>query len=125
MSGMNIQSTQDVVVPAGAFNRRVTFQIPSDTPDGQGGQTRVWVTSFSTWAHMEMWKGRELWQGQQVYPSMYMRVLLRYRPSMNISPAMRMLYKTRMYNIRSVGNPAEAETTIELLCEQLQATGSI
>lgn len=125
MAGTNVLNTQDTVVSAGAFNRKVQFQTLTDTDDGMGGRTRAWTTTFTTWAHLEPWKGQEQFIAQQITPNMFMRVLLRYRPSQNITASMRMLYGTRTFNIRSVSVIAEAMTTIELLVQEIQASGSL
>jgi|SRR5579885_1196508 len=125
MGKVNLLSPTDVTVPAGAFNRRITIQQPVDVSDGQGGSTRTWSTVFSTWAYIEDWKGWERWNAQQVYPNMIVRVLIRYRPSQTVTDSMRMLYNSKVYNIRAAYDKGAARRTIEMLCEALQDTGSI
>lgn len=121
----DVLSRVDTTVGAGAFNRRITIQQQViNAPDGMGGSTAAWTTACTTWAHIEAWKGSESFTAQQIYPSMLTKMLIRYRPSQNISAAMRVLYGSRIYNIRSVSVPAEAQTTIQLVCEELQAKGS-
>lgn len=120
----DVLSTADTTVGAGVFNRRITIQQLSDTVDGQGGKVRTWVNVVTTWAHIEPWKGNEALRFSQVFPNMYVRMLIRFRPSQNITPLMRIQYRSRIYNIRSVSVLAEAQTTIELLCEELQVQGS-
>lgn len=121
----DVLSTADTTVGSGAFNRRVTIQQETSTPDGQGGSTPTWGTLVTTWAHVEPWKGAVAFQAQQKFPTKWIRILLRYRPSTNISTAMRAVYKDQTYEIRSITDPAEAHTTIELLCEELRAKGSL
>jgi SPP1 family predicted phage head-tail adaptor len=121
----DVLSIADTTVSAGAFNRRITIQRPDDSAtDSQGGATRAWVDVVSTWAHIEPWKGSEIFIAQQVYPNKIVRMLIRYRPSMNIDASMRIVYGSQLYNIRSVTVPAEARTTIEIVAEELQARGS-
>src|SRR6266487_2497306 len=121
----DILSPADTTVASGAFNRRITIQSPVDVADGEGGSTRTWSTVVSTWAHIEPWKGAEKWLVGQVYSNMWVKMLIRYRPSTNITPVMRITYGNRIYRIRAVNVPAEAQTTIELLCEELQTYGSL
>lgn len=124
----DILSPADTTVGSGAFNKRIVIEQPSDLSDGQGGTTRSWVLVLSTWAHIEPWnlyRGGELFVAGQVYPVQWVKVLLRYRPSLNITTIMRMRYGSRLYNIRAVQVPAEAQTTIELVGEQLQASGTL
>lgn len=120
----DVLSRVDTTVGSGAFNRRITIQQQIDHPDGMGGSVPTWEKVCSTWAHIEAWKGTESFTAQQIYPSMLTKMLIRYRPSQNITAAMRVLYASRIYNIRSVSVPAEAQTTIQLVCEELQAKGS-
>ncbi len=121
----DVLSPADTTVASGAFNRRITIQAPVDVADGEGGSTRTWTTVVSTWAHIEPWKGAEKWLVGQVYSNMWVKMLIRYRPSTNITPVMRITYGNRIYRIRAVNVPAEAQTTIELLCEELQTYGSL
>lgn len=121
----DVLSPADTTVSSGAFNKRIAIQSPVDTPDGEGGSTRTWSTVVTTWAHIEPWKGKEAWLVGQVYSNMWTKMLIRYRPSLNVTPVMRVAYGKRTYNIRSVSVPAEAQTTIELLCEELQTYGSL
>ena len=121
----DVLSPVDTTVSAGAFNKRVSFQMPVDAADGQGGSTRTWTTVLTTWAHIEAYKGNEAWIAGQKYSNMWTKVLIRYRASVNITPIMRMLYGNRIYDIRSVSVPAEALTTIQILVEELQVYGSL
>lgn len=114
-------------MPAGAFDRRVTFQNPVQTEDGMGGYTVVWSPFLTTWAHIEPWRGRELWRDMQIYPNMWERVFIRYRPSLAgiaFNASMRIMYGTRTLNIRSVYHLAEGRRLLSFLCEELQATGT-
>ncbi len=123
----NVLSNADTTAGAGAFNKPITIeQLTAGTPDGMGGRGEpVWQTVINTWAHISPWKGAEQWQTQQVYPQAFVQMLIRYRTDVNITPVMRVRYGQRIYNIRAVRVPSEAQTTIELLCEELQTHGSL
>jgi SPP1 family predicted phage head-tail adaptor len=127
MGGFQVTTKDDIEPKAEYFDRKVTIEQPTNTSDGQGGLVPGWSNVFAgtVWVHMEPWKGREIFFAQQVYPNAYSRVLLRYRKTVNITPAMRIRYKSKTYNIRWVGVPAEARKVIELLVEELQAKGSV
>lgn len=121
----DILSTADTTVRSGAYNRVIKIQkINTSTTDGMGGLSRGFVDYISTFAHIGPWKGQERFVGQQVYPTMYTKFLIRYRPSLVIDATMQIIYKTRIFNIRSVRLPEEAQTTIEILAEEQQAKGS-
>jgi len=124
----DVRSPADTTAGSGVYNKRIVIEQPDDTPDGQGGVTRAWVTVVSTWAHITPWmpyRGGELFVADQVYPVQWLKVSLRYRPSTNITTTMRMRYGTKRYNIRAASVPEEAQTAIELVCEQLQASGTL
>ena len=111
---------------AGVYNRRITIrERGSAVSDGQGGFTQPWQDVVSTWAYIEPLRGSESFTAQQIYPSMNVRMLIRYRPNTNISNAMQVLYGSHVFNIRSVTVIASARTVIELICEELQAKGSL
>lgn len=122
----DILSTADTTVRSGAYNRVIKIQKvdPNATLDAMGGKTRSFVDYISTFAHIGPWKGKEQFIGQQVYPTMYTKFLIRYRPSLTIDATMQIVYKSRIFNIRSVRLPEEAQTTIEILAEEQQAKGS-
>ncbi len=122
----DVLNSVDTTVGAGAFNRRVSFQLPSgNATDGVGSPVPNYTTVLTTWAHIQAWKGRKDVLASQFYATEYQRVLLRYRPSMNITTKMRMLYGRRVFDVTSVSTPAEAQTTIELLVTERKAYGSL
>lgn len=125
--GFQITKKEDIEPFAEYFDRKITIEKPVDVKDGQGGTTRTWQNVFpgTIWAHMEPWKGREMFTGQQVYPNLFEYVLIRYRKTVNITPIMRMRYKSRTFNIRMAGVPAEARKVIEMLVEELQESGTV
>jgi SPP1 family predicted phage head-tail adaptor len=129
MGGFQVTTKDDIEPKAEYFDRKVTIEQPTNTPNvpADGGVTPGWTNIFpgTVWVHMEPWKGREIFFAQQVYPNAYSRVVLRYRKTVNITPTQRMRYKSKIYNIRWVGVPAEARKVIELLVEELQAKGSV
>jgi len=125
-------SADAAVIKSGELNRRIELQMPVDTPDGQRGFTRTWVTvpgCKSVPAGMKYSnvprRGDETWVAQQVYPTAFVIFKIRYRPSTNISDIQRVVYGKRIFNIRSTIVPDERQTAILLQCEELQAQGSL
>lgn len=117
-----------VVATASDLNRIVTIEASSGTPDGQGGiSSPVWTTVSGCArvpAALKTMNGYEQFTAQQVYPGVNSIIAIRYRPGLNINAGMRVRYGSRIFNIRGVLNLNEANTTIELKCEELQAKGS-
>ncbi len=124
MAQLKIMRKGDALVPTGAYDRRITIQQPSDVKTAAAGRARSWTTYTQTWAHIEPWKGFEYWNAQQVEARVWTRMLIRYRPSLNVTPFMRVVYNNQTYNIRSIVRPVEARTVIEMMCEEIQAKGS-
>jgi SPP1 family predicted phage head-tail adaptor len=127
MPGFQITRKDDIEPFAEYFDRRITIQAPARVSDGSGGSTITWaaITGSPKWAHMEPWKGRPTWEAQEIFPHSFVRVLLRYKKTININDTMRLVYKSKTYLIRWVGIPGEARKIIEILCEELQAKGSV
>ena|SRR5581483_9228470 len=121
----DVLSTADTTVSSGAFNRPITIQKRTDTRDSMGGAVRTWSDYIKTMAHIEPMKGTERPVGQQLYANNTSKFLIRYRPSQNIDASMRILYRTRIYNIRNIIQPAEAHTTLMIIAEEQQAKGSL
>lgn len=144
---LTILNSDTVILPAEVYNRRITIQQPLFTSasaqlqsntvsDDMGGSVTTnmnadtnWETILTTWAHIEPWQGilsgRERWLADQIYPLLRVRVLIRWRPDVNITAAMRILYGQRNLNIRAVYSLAESRRVIEMLAEELQNYGSL
>ena len=126
---LSVVSTTDTRVGAGIFNRRITIQYQDKAQDVLLSNKPNWTTLCSTWAYLAPWQvrgeaGTEAPIAGQMFPNELTRILLRYRPSMNIQTGMRVVYGAHTFNIAFVHVLAEAYTTIELLCEELRAAGS-
>lgn len=130
----NYLKRDDIVMPAEAFDRRITFWQRVMVADGMGGTlghykddpaNTGWQIVLTTWGHVEPWRGRELWRGMQIYPNLWERVYIRWRPDINIDASMRVTYGKRNMDIRSIYTLGEARKIIELLVEELQAAGSL
>jgi len=123
-STFNFLAKDGVLVPAGAFNKRMSFLTETATTDDIGTPILTYTVAFTTWVHIEPWKGREYVADNQVFAQMWTRVLMRYRPSQVVNGNMRAQYGIKIYRIRSAWLPAEANKIVELLCEEIQSTGS-
>jgi SPP1 family predicted phage head-tail adaptor len=119
-------------ISASKLNRRISMEEPTDTPDGQGGFTRTWTTVSGCQSVPAAFKeivlpkaGDEKFIAQQVFASHWREIRIRYRPSTNITDQMRVRYGNKVFAIRAIDVPEEAQRVIVLLCEELQAQGSI
>src|SRR5258708_3312975 len=114
---------------ASTLNRLVQIQQKSGgTDDGAGGKMNiVWQTLPGCGlvpARIQAMNGYEQFTAQQLYPGVNTRIALRWRRSQNIDASMRVVFGTRIFNIRSIRNIDESDSDLELRCEELQAKGS-
>ena len=92
--------------PVGAMRHRVAIQENIQTPDSQGGFTESWGTIAAVWASIEPVKAYERFQAAQLETPISHKIMLRYRTG--VTTAHRILYGTRVFNIKGVINVDEA-----------------
>jgi SPP1 family predicted phage head-tail adaptor len=111
------------------LRHRLTLQQEVRTPDGAGGYTRSWEDVAELWGEIipltgsgssARGSGKEIVFAGQIQAEISHRILLRYRS--DITPAMRLLYENRLFNIRMVADPDEKRDTLQLLVQEGVAT---
>lgn len=117
-------------VTASKLRRRVTIAERQDGLDSSGGLLINWQAIASNVPANIVYpppskKGDETFTYQQVHSSVFTTITIRYRPSLNISPAMRVWYGSRIFEIRTVLNDDEARKYIIMQCEEIQNTGDM
>ena len=100
----------------GAMTRRVTIQQSSPTKDASGAPDKTWSTFASVWAKCEDLQGREIWQAQQVTAKIPVRYRIWYLAG--LSPAMRLVDGSQVFDIKSVSDPDGLRREMTLLCEE-------
>lgn len=124
-------SASQKTVNSSASGRKiwVAFQELTGVSNGQGGLVNGgnW-TDVVGLAHVPLafntWTPYQHFVAQQLYPGVNSRAVMRYRPSVNVTTAMRAVYGNHIYMVRGVSNFNEANADIVLFLEELQATGS-
>lgn len=113
-------NTNGAKVNAGALRHRLVIQVEQPVSDGGGGQgADPWanpVTLATLWGAVEPLRGSERLRAMQIQDSLTHRVTLRYRAG--ITTSMRVVFGTRVFNIRAVINVGERNRVLELLCEE-------
>ncbi len=119
-------------VSSTASGRKVYAHIQqlTGTSNTQGG-----LVNGGTWTDvpglsnvpitLRTWSPYEKFIAQQSYPGVSSRAYMRWRRSVNITAAMRVLYGNHAYWIRGVSNYDEANTDIILYLEEMQPTGTV
>lgn len=94
------------------FKRRVTLQTVSRLADGQGGYTEAWVDTLTVWASIEPVKAWEHYQAMQLETPVTHKIQMRYNAT--ATSAKRLLYGTRVMDIKSVINLNEDNAFLEI-----------
>lgn len=87
---------------AGRLRHRVTLQRAVTTADGHGDQVRTYSDLATVWADVEAIGGREFIAGAHVQADVTSRITLRARPGLTLTPADRITWGTRTFDIRHV-----------------------
>ncbi len=107
----------------GELRHRLGIQAERATSDGGGGLTDPWadpVTVATVWGKVEPLTGGERLHAAQIQDRLSHRIVIRHRGG--ITAAMRIIFGTRVFNIRAVIDPGERGRFLELLCDEGVAT---
>lgn len=101
----------------GTMRRRITIQNSTPTQNTSGDMVPSWGTYYTCWAEIQPATGRELMAAAQVQANISHTITIRWPgTSYTISPSMRVLYKSRYFDIQAVINLDERNRTLQLLC---------
>lgn len=111
-------------IQAGKLNKRVIVQVNTPSQDGFGQPIPSWSTHDTIWAAIDPLVGAELVKAQQIAPEATVKITTRYRvdPNTNvvdITPANRILWGTRIFEINAVIDPLEKNEELRLLCKEI------
>jgi SPP1 family predicted phage head-tail adaptor len=108
------------MMEAGKLNRKIRLQFLTVTKNPDATLVETWAdvagASFVP-ASLEPLKGREYFQAAAMTAENTIPVTIRYRPG--VTAALRVLYGTRILNIRHVLNVEERNVKLILLCEEV------
>ena len=100
----------------GFLRKRITIQNETSTPDGAGGFVLAWSDVATVWAEIMPLNGREVFVAQQPEGRVTHRVTLRWFSG--VTTDMRVVFNSRVFNIRSVLNTDERNQWLELMVEE-------
>jgi SPP1 family predicted phage head-tail adaptor len=106
---------------AGALRRQVALQTRIASKDTFGQASVSWTTTATTWADIEPLSGRELMAAQAQQAETTHKVSIRYRSG--VTPAMRVVYQGRNFNVLSVLDDDMAHKSLTLLCSEGMTNG--
>lgn len=102
---------------AGSLRYSIKIQQKNVTRDSFGAETIAWTDVATVWAAIEPLQGREFFNAQQVNAEVTTRIRVRYRSG--VTPAMRMLLGSRVFDIQSVINLDERNRELHLMCKEV------
>ncbi len=108
-------------VASGALRHRVTIQRPSTTKDRLGGPTRTWIPVATLWADIQPLSGREAVIANRLSAQITHQITVRYQPVFDNPQQvsqMRVLYRSRIFNIHSALNDDEQRVALILLVSE-------
>lgn len=91
---------------AGRLCHRVELQRASESLVN-GAVQKTWATIATVWAEVAPLAGREFFASQQVQSDISHRITMRYIPGVNLTPADRVKFGTRIFDISAVLNIGE------------------
>jgi len=100
----------------GRLRYLVKLQSPTRTTDTGGGQSISWSTVTDLYADIRPASGNEAFTQGQLQENTRHEVTVRYRSDMNTS--YRLLYGSRIFNIRHIKNVNESDRFFVLTCEE-------
>ena len=103
----------------GRMNKRIIIQqevVGNPPQDAYGVPNTTWGTFATVWAAVEPLQGREFWAQQQVQSEITTRVRIRYLAG--VTSKMRILYGSRILNIKSPIDPKERHAEMQLMCSE-------
>jgi SPP1 family predicted phage head-tail adaptor len=101
---------------AGQLRHKVVIQENVPSRDGYGAEVESWDEYATVWAAIEPIRGREFWESQQINAEVTARITIRYLAG--VTPKMRILHGTRIFEILSVINPEERNRELQLMVKE-------
>jgi len=100
----------------GKLRHYVNLQSSTNAVDGYGEESKTWSTDESIWASIQPLRGTELIEYQQLQTELTHRIIIRY--TSYATPAKRITWGSRIFDINVVRNVDERDIYQELLCKE-------
>ena len=108
-------------IGAGTLGRRIKIQRPSTVKDSLGAPSRTWIDVATVWADIQPLSGREAVIASRISAELTHQITVRYQRLFDNPQQvaqMRVLYKTRVFNIHSALDEDERRVKLILLASQ-------
>lgn len=98
------------------LQKRITFQKPLKTDDGNFGSIITWQDVATVWAKIEPLSGREFFESQQIQKEITHKITIRSRKDIN--ETMRIKYEERYFNIEAILDLEEKGKIMEIMATE-------
>lgn len=105
------------MIKPGRMRHRIIIQQSTQTQNAYGEPVDSW-SAFSDplWAEVSPVQGREFWAQQQAQSEVTHRVRVRYVPG--VTTAMRVMFGSRIFAVKSVIDVKEEHKELQLMCRE-------
>lgn len=94
------------------LRHRLSLQQEVQTADGAGGYIRTWQTLADLWAEFQAVTGKEILIAGKLQSEVSHKITIRYRTG--VTAGMRLVYDSRIFDIKAVVNKQENDEVLEL-----------
>lgn len=108
-------------VRAGDLNRPLAIQTRSVAVDGEGNPITTWIDGGRTWGHLQQQAAAEVVQAGQLEQDVRWIVTLHYPTT--VTHESRLLYGSRVLDVRTVIDVDEANRKVQVVCLERQVGG--
>lgn len=105
----------------GKLRSRIIIQQKSSAFDAAGEPGGAWTTFATVWASIKPSGGGERYVNQQVIANVSHEIGIRFNSG--ITPKMRVLYGSRVFDILAVHDIDERHIEMRLICQELTGGG--
>lgn len=103
---------------AGKLRHAVDLQRVEVTIDSHGDQDKQWTTLATVWASIEQLSGREFLQASMAQSDVSVRIRIRGRSDIRLTPKDRIKYGERLFDIRHVIDFGDRGVETQLMCTE-------
>lgn len=104
---------------SGDLRRRVTIQKQVPSKDSEGLPIIMWLNVATVYAAIEPLRGREFFQAGAEISEVNTRIRIRYLSG--VLPNMRVLYGSRIFNVRTSIDIDDRHREMHLMCQEVVA----
>lgn len=103
---------------SGDLNRKITIQFQTTTQDAYGQPQQTWTDVLNTWASIKAATSKEIYAASGFTSQISHKITIRF-PGVAIRSNMRVLFRSRVFDIQAVSDPDESRVQLDLLCLEL------